>query len=210
MPKTRLTHAERWLASGHRYDDLQLWRELCTMLETRGLTPTSELPEHLAPLVFRDPENTYMAWLREELLVPVTHLRGHASTGGNGWRVRRDWRTRLEVMQDPTPDALLHWRRTLEPTLRATCLKREENIHILIHDKSVPDRHLRGVVITSYRCTLCTRSSWDTTHAASSTHGAAREIARTVHWCDCISRTGRAHGRPGLSLSNRNHRWRAS
>lgn len=161
MPKTRLTHAERWLASGHRYDDIQLWQELCTMLETRGLTPTADLPEYLAPLVFRDPENTYLTWLREQLLVPVIHLRGHAREDGNGWRVRRDWRNRLEVMQDATPDALLHWWRTLEPTLRATCLKREENINTLIYDRSVPGTHTRTVTTTTYSCTLCTGSSWN-------------------------------------------------
>src|SRR5579885_432584 len=143
MPKTRPTQAERWLAAGHRYDDLTLWQELCEILEARGLTPTAELPEALAPLVFRDPENTYLAWLREQLLIPVIHLRGRAEQSGNGWCVRDDWRERLTVMANPTPEVLLGWWRTLEPTLGTTCLKRKENIYFPIYDLSVRDGHVR-------------------------------------------------------------------
>jgi hypothetical protein len=76
------TRAQRWLAAGHRYDDLDLWRELCERLEAHGLTPTTALPEHLAPLVLRDPENAYLAWLRDELLLPVIHQR----SGPARWR----------------------------------------------------------------------------------------------------------------------------
>lgn len=162
MPKTRPTQAERWLAAGHRYDDVSQWRELCELLEARGLTPTSAVPAHLAPLLFRDPENTYLGWLREQMLVPVIHLRGRAKQAGNGWRVRRDWRDRLAVMADPTPEVLLLWWRQLEPKLRAMCLKRTENATFYVHDQSVPDSQLRAVSGTAaYECTLCMGDSWD-------------------------------------------------
>ena len=153
MSKTRPTQPEQWLAAGHRYDDVALWRDLCQTLEARGLTPTAELPAHLAPLVFRDPENTYLAWLREYFLVPVTRLRGRAKQAGNGWRVRADWQQRLAVMADPTAAHLLQWWRALEPTLRAGCLERWQRDE-LVDGPSVTLR------VTSWGCALCAGGSW--------------------------------------------------
>ncbi len=161
MPKTRPNRAERWLAQGYRYDNVNLWRELCTLLDDHGRTPTLMLPEHLAPLVYRDSENTYLPWLRDQLLAPVIHIRGHDRGDGNGWQVRSDWRERLVVMQDATPDTLLRWWRTLEATLRSTRLKRTEQAHVEIFDQSVPTTHRRAVALTRYTCTLCTGTSWD-------------------------------------------------
>ena len=156
----RPTQAQRWLDAGHRYDDLALWQELCAFLEARGLVPTTELPSYLAPLVFRDPENAYERWLRENHLLPVGHLTGNCEREGNGWWVRADWRERLAVMRDPTPDALLAWWRGLEPVMHRTCLRRVEGPLSAFYDPTVPGHHIRTVYGASYECTRCRGRSW--------------------------------------------------
>lgn len=156
----RPTQAQHWLDAGHRYDDLALWQELCEFLEARGLVPTAELPSHLAPIVFRDPENAYERWLRENHLLPVGHLTGNSEREGNGWWVRSDWRERLAVMRDPTPDVLLAWWRKLEPVMRRTCLRRGEGTTVYIYDPTVAGHHGRTVHVARYGCTRCMGGSW--------------------------------------------------
>lgn len=155
----RLTQAQKWLAAGYRYEDVDLWQELCEFLEEHGLVLTANLPSRLAPLVFRDPENTYLVWLRDNYLVPVAHLTGRSREGGNGWRVRLDWREHLDVMRHPEPTRLLAWWRELEPVLRRTCLKRAENAKVMVYDTTAPGIPFRDVSISHWYCSLCKHDS---------------------------------------------------
>lgn len=203
MPKTRPTHAERWLASGHRYDDLELWRELCQVLEARGLTPTAELPEHLAPLVYRDPENAFLHQLRDQLLTPVQHVRGRARMGGNGWRVEPDWHDRLQVLQSPTPDALLRWWYTLEHRFHATYLIRQPQAQVQIFDQRTPDPHEREVVSTRFMCQMCWGRSWN-----DDPRGIRHDWSKTGGRGDCLLLRVRRNIRMGESerLAQRDRR----
>lgn len=144
------------MAEGHLYDDMGLWQELCELLDRRGLVSTEDLKAHLAPLVFSDPENFYLAWLRENYLVPILHIKGRASQGGNGWRLLRDWRDRLAVMRNPTPDNLLRWWRKLEPVLHRTSITRKDNVVVTTFDATFsnaePFRFEKSRVVS---CTLC-------------------------------------------------------
>jgi hypothetical protein len=100
------TITAEWLAAGHRPDDPALWRRLCEWMEQKGRSGVrqfyqDDIPTEVRPLVLDSAAvRLVRRQLSEQCLMPIWYK------SGRGWLLKRDWRTRLDLMTENNPERI--------------------------------------------------------------------------------------------------------
>jgi hypothetical protein len=154
-PMSETTQTQQWLADGHRHDDPELWVQFCEWLEEHGAAHQSSIPYEFYYLTIRSNENTYWSWLYENQLSPVWYRHGHSSKGGNGYLAKKDWRDRIAIMKDPTPEKILAWWRALLAKWKAD----NERFSRVDDQGRIVEENTTFENATHFTCTSCTNTS---------------------------------------------------
>lgn len=150
-----MNQTQQWIAAGYRHDDPELWAQFCEWLEEHGPVTQSGIPSEFYYLTIRSNENKYWGWLYENHLAPIWYRRGSSGRGGNGYLVKKDWRERLAIMRDPSPEKILAWWRSLLAKWR----KDNERFKRVDEEGRVTEEGITFETATHFMCVSCTNTS---------------------------------------------------